>query len=323
MQRDARAKVASIGVTRTKLAVEEQLGWLFREQATEDYGIDAHIEVVDEQMVGGRLLALQIKSGESWFCDHAPGGWWFRPDEKHVRYWTNHSLPVVIVLYRPETERCHWQLVNSNTLESTANGGWKLLVPETHVLTRGSAPTLRSAADGDPYMLRIRELRLARSWMRLLANGNRLVIEIEEWINKLSGRGSIVLGIDYEDGNPPAPLANWTVMVRGPRWDEQLSDLVPWAHVGLHDETYEEAEFDLYEEECVRDIGEGDRIVIENFDDWRRRKQAAGLRPYTVDCDEVARWRLELTLNDLGRAFMLVDNFGLTGGQSLTGYLEA
>jgi hypothetical protein len=93
------ARTASVGVTRTQLAVEEELGWLFREQPTEDYGIDAHVEVVDGRDVRGRLLALQIKSGESWFQDLASGGWWFRPDDDHVQYWLRHSLPVVVILY--------------------------------------------------------------------------------------------------------------------------------------------------------------------------------------------------------------------------------
>jgi hypothetical protein len=46
--RKASAKVASIRVTRTQLYVEEELEWLFREQPTEDYGIDAHVEIVDD-----------------------------------------------------------------------------------------------------------------------------------------------------------------------------------------------------------------------------------------------------------------------------------
>ncbi|MBV9161241.1 MAG: DUF4365 domain-containing protein [Pseudonocardiales bacterium] len=66
MRGKSSARVASIGVTRAKLAFEEGLGWLFREQPTEDYGIDAHAEVVDEKMVRGRQLSLQIKSGTSW-----------------------------------------------------------------------------------------------------------------------------------------------------------------------------------------------------------------------------------------------------------------
>lgn len=122
MHRKPSAKVASIGVTRTQLAVEAGLGWLFREQPTEDYGIDAHAEVVDADLVKGRLLAMQIKSGSSWFRERGPGGWWFRPDAEHIQYWINHSLPVVVVLYHPERERCYWQLVNRETLEESRRG---------------------------------------------------------------------------------------------------------------------------------------------------------------------------------------------------------
>ncbi|WP_408954255.1 DUF4365 domain-containing protein, partial [Kribbella solani] len=75
------ASIAAIGVTRTQLYVQEDLGWLFREQPTEDYGIDAQVEIVDGDKVRGRLLAFQIKSGESWFDQPTAGGWWFRPDE--------------------------------------------------------------------------------------------------------------------------------------------------------------------------------------------------------------------------------------------------
>ena len=40
----------------------------------EDYGIDAHAEVVDGEDMRGRLLALQIKSGNSWFREAAAEG---------------------------------------------------------------------------------------------------------------------------------------------------------------------------------------------------------------------------------------------------------
>src|SRR5690348_10542670 len=148
MGRKAAAKVASAAVTHTQLAVEDELGWLFRAQPTEDYGIDAHAEVVDGEDVRGRLLALQIKGGVSWFGEPCPGGWWFRPAGKHVQYWTNHSLPVVVVLYHPETGRCHWQLVSQKTLVATSAGGWKLRVPAVNVLGATARVTLQKAAEG-------------------------------------------------------------------------------------------------------------------------------------------------------------------------------
>jgi len=37
----------------------------------------------------------------------------------------------------------------------------------------------------------------------MLAGGTRLVVDMEEWINKTSGRGSITLGVDNEDCEDP------------------------------------------------------------------------------------------------------------------------
>jgi hypothetical protein len=54
-------------------------GWAFRSQDVEDYGIDAHVEPFDgPDRPAGRLLALQIKSGGSYFSEEADGGWWYR-----------------------------------------------------------------------------------------------------------------------------------------------------------------------------------------------------------------------------------------------------
>ncbi|MFF2638642.1 DUF4365 domain-containing protein [Streptomyces niveus] len=297
MHRKPAAKIGSIGVTRTQLAVEAELGWLFREQPTEDYGIDAHAEVVDADQVRGRLLALQIKSGSSWFREQSPEGWWFRPDIEHVQYWINHSLPVAVVLYHPERERCYWQLVNRKTLTETSRGGWKLLVPETQVLDERARTTLSQAAGGDPYTLRIRELQLARPWMERLAEGTRLVIDIEEWVNKSSGRGAISLGVDHEDGRDPEQIASWTVFLGLSSYVDVVPKMFAWADVGLHAETYDDADYDDYP-----------------FDrhDW------GDLHPYMNSANEVDFYRLELTLNRLGRAFLLVDQFAAEGRRQLT-----
>jgi hypothetical protein len=317
MRRKPSAKVASIAVTHTKLAIEDELSWLFREQPTDDYGIDAHAEVVDGEDVRGRLLALQIKGGPSWFREAAPGGWWFRPDGEHVRYWTNHSLSVAVVLHHPETERCHWQLVNRETLVETSTGGWKLLVPEAQVLDEGAREPLQQAAEGDPYELRLRELRLAKPWMDMLAAGTRLVVEFEEWINKSSGRGSVSIGIDHEDGNEPEELVTWYFWVGPVNYAEAVPGLFAWAEADVHEETYDNAEYDQYEAECsIWD--EGDQFFTESFDDWRQSLVARGIRPYRNSAGEVDHYRLELTLSELGKAFLVVDKFATEGGWQLT-----
>ena len=291
-RRKPSARVASVGVTRAQLAVQEDLDWLFREQPTEDYGIDAHAEVVDGQDVRGRLLAMQIKSGDSQFAEPGPDGWWFRPDVEHVGYWTNHSLPVVIVLYDPKTKLCHWELVNRETLVPTKTDGWKILVPREHVLDESAREPLRKAAEGDPYVLRIRDLQLAKPWMEMLTAGTRLVVDTEEWVNKSSGRGSISIGVDHEDGNDPEPLAEWQFLVGPQSYAEAVPKLFAWADVDVHQETYDEAEQEQY--------------------------AGTGIRPYKDDAGEVEYFRLELTLNALGESFLVVDKFATDGDQQLT-----
>ena len=82
----------------------EAWGWLFREQPIEDYGIDAHVEPLDGlEQPSRQLLALQIKAGASYFAEETKDGWWFRDSRRHWHYWLGHVLPVVIILYNPET----------------------------------------------------------------------------------------------------------------------------------------------------------------------------------------------------------------------------
>lgn len=316
MERKSSAKTSSIGVTRTQVAVQEELGWLFREQPTEDYGVDAHVEVVDGTSVRGRLLGLQIKSGESYHRESRPDGWWFRPDRKHVEYWTRHSLPVIVVLYDPVTKLCHWQLVTPTTLTESSSGNPKLFVPASHVLDASAVEPLRSAAEAEPYELRLRELRLALPWMRRLADGQRLVVDIEEWVNKSSGRGSITPGVDRENGNAPEALAQWGVMLGLSNYAEVVPKLFAWADVRLHQETY-----DFHDARGGRDEiafqDEDGWFDVASYQGWRSSFHESGLRPYRSGAGEVDFWRLELDLNALGQAFLEVDRFATTGKRQL------
>lgn len=293
------AKVGRAGVTRTSLAVEEDLGWLFREHPISDYGIDAHIEVVDSTNVTGRLLAVQIKSGRSRFAKATKSGWWFYPKTRHVNYWMRHSLPVLIVIYDPDLKRCYWQLVNDVTLKKTRNErGYKLKVPADQLLDKTATDALSAATEGDPYELRIRQLRLALPWMKLLASGQRLVSDMEEWVNKGSGRGLISLAIDDENGQPPRLLAKWAVMLGLSDYAEVVPQMFAWADVDVHRETYEAAEGDPWKGEYAG----------ETYQDWVETRGETGLRPYQNRQGEVDDWRLELTLGELGTAFMVVDS---------------
>jgi len=91
--------------------VRDTLRWLFREIQKGDLGIDGFVEILDDERQGhGRLFALQLKTGPSYFTEPNDEGFLFRGKRKHLRYWLGLSVPVLalVVLCDPETNTCHW-----------------------------------------------------------------------------------------------------------------------------------------------------------------------------------------------------------------------
>jgi hypothetical protein len=299
------------GVHAVGLTIERGLDWIFREQPDNDYGIDAHIEVVEDESVTGKLLALQIKSSRRHFKKPKKNtGWWFSPKETHVNYWLDHALPVAIVLYDRDSNTAYWQAVTEKTLVKK-KGKWKIFVPSGQVLDEDARGLLSRLAEGDPYVLRLRRLRFALPWMELLQSGRRIIFDVEEWMHKSSGRGSFMLRSIDEDNEDSQDLGEWQYMFPFRRYEDVLPALFPWADVTVHEETYDAAQYEQYESECV--IWDEEKYFTESFEDWNAGRETDGLRPYD-DNGEVAWWRLEITLNDLGQAFLLIDQFAKQEG---------
>ncbi|GIG03049.1 DUF4365 domain-containing protein [Catellatospora citrea] len=125
--------VNRLGVAIVSIACH-RLEWFFREQATSDQGIDAHIEEAPAEVGTGRLLALQIKSGSSQFKEATENGWVFRFDAKKAALWLGHALPVLIVLVDVENEVAYWERISSRTVVSTGEN-FKVEVPRHQVLS--------------------------------------------------------------------------------------------------------------------------------------------------------------------------------------------
>lgn len=304
------AKQDRKGIAAVQKIVTNDLDWIFREQPTDDYGIDAQLEVVADGTATGQLLSVQIKSGRSYFKNESDEGWWYALRKDDISYWLEHALPVVVVIYDPDRESTYWQAVNERTVVTGKRGGKKLLIPRGQELSCRSKRELEKAAAGKPYELRIRSLRLSLPWMRLLQSGRRLLIEADEWINKMSGRGDIQL-VSVDEGNGDrVELGRWFIMVGSRAYEDVLPSLFPWADMFLHAESYNEADYEDWEVECVFYDREGDRLVSLPFEDWmEENRRSASLRPYSNSYNEVDHWRLELILNDLGRGFLAVNQY--------------
>ncbi|HEX6748166.1 MAG TPA: DUF4365 domain-containing protein [Longimicrobium sp.] len=85
-----------------------RLGLIWREQPSVDVGIDGQIELVDPNgRATGRIVAVQVKSGPSFFKDDGEH-WMFHPDEKHRFYWEIFPLPVLLMLHSPADGITYW-----------------------------------------------------------------------------------------------------------------------------------------------------------------------------------------------------------------------
>lgn len=120
-----------------------QMGWFFRPQDISDQGIDAHVEevsLIEEdgkptvEVGTGRLIALQIKGGPSYFKNPSANGWWFSFTARKAQLWLGHALPVIVVLVDLKKNVVYWQRISSATVQSTGKG-YKVEVPSSQTMS--------------------------------------------------------------------------------------------------------------------------------------------------------------------------------------------
>jgi len=133
-----------MGVSLTKFRCG-QIGLIFRETPTQDHGVDGEIELLVDRKATGRLIGTQVKCGASYLSESNERGFVFRFDSKHFDYWTNHSLPVIVVLVDHEAEVCYWGEICSTTAERTGLD-YKTLIPRTQTIAEESLQKLMEIA---------------------------------------------------------------------------------------------------------------------------------------------------------------------------------
>lgn len=113
------------GETAVDLAVSK-MGFIFRDQTSADYGVDATIEVTrttdtGKRVATGRLIAVQVKSGDC-AVRRTRYGYTLYCSRSHANYWLRHSLPVIVVYSHPKTERLFWTHITETSLRQTPKG---------------------------------------------------------------------------------------------------------------------------------------------------------------------------------------------------------
>lgn len=286
-----KALTGKLGVIKSDFILTK-LGFAFREQPILDYGIDAIIETNkrDGSYLSGKLIAAQIKSGRSFFYrTHIVNNCVaYYGDLPHYRYWLNHSLPVILILYNPKTDYCIWQYVNENTAVLTENG-WRILVPLDHKLEDSKEELYKIADNLTEYQRRWASLIVAKKWMKEAYEQGALILEVQEWVNKGSGRGEFILKTDDMDGSGEVLFTESFIGFGVRPYDQVIHDLFPWADIDI--------DVDFYEENA-------------EYTDWRSSEKTSNrIYPYMNVAGEVDYYRLRLSLNSLGESFLSIVDF--------------
>lgn len=293
-------KTERLGVSKLDFYFSSR-GWLFREQMVHDFGIDAHVEIVKESYPTGDLIAIQIKSGMSFFSEETEESYIFRTKDKHICYWSNHSLPVILVLYNTDDDLLYWQVINEQTVISTG-GGWKIRIPKLHVLDENSFKVLSQLTQPEPYIQKLNKLKLDRYWIQKIIDGYEVFVEFDDWVNKSLSRYQINLLCEDE-------VQDWPMTYSpGMSIEEALEFFIPWADFEMDMDAHREGSVSQWDAECYMtyDKEEGRTIHGQSFESWYCEPE--GIVPYHED-GEIASYRLRLSLNEIGKSFVEIDRF--------------
>lgn len=97
---------AKKGINFIRSAVEGAGSLFHKIEGENDLGIDALIELIRDEVPLNRQIAVQIKSGASYY--NSPGEQCLIPVQDHREYWLNHPLPVLGIVFVPSLGRAYW-----------------------------------------------------------------------------------------------------------------------------------------------------------------------------------------------------------------------
>lgn len=267
-------------------------GLIFREQRRGDTGLDAHLEITEDYPKMGKTIGLQLRSDEGSYLEHSARGYVCRGEMAHLAYWLQHSIPVLVMIYERQRDRILWEVADADTIEVDGQE-WELVVPHDHVYGEEAVPAISELPCYSPYLSR---LALDRPWMELLEAGRDILLEMDEWINRPSTRGTLRLCVTQLDGSREA-VYDWSFQTDADMPHAfRLPALFPWADLSVDAEFYEERESE-------------------------RLAEPVAIRPWSVEAGEIAHFLLKLSLNELGRSFLVTERFLRRGDFPKTSFM--
>lgn len=122
---------AKVGVNFVRTVVETSNSIFTEIPQQNDIGIDGIIEIIQEEHPTGHCIAVQIKSGNSFFSP-AKNECHF-PVDNHATYWMKYPLPVYGIVYIPENSCGYWVNIKEYLEENQQTNQIRYLCTKTNI----------------------------------------------------------------------------------------------------------------------------------------------------------------------------------------------
>ncbi len=284
-----------------------ELVWYFRALGEPDKGIDAIVELSDAQHIpDGRLIALQVKGGISYFSrPRGDDGWMITIKRRHVVYWSEHSLSVVILIHDPTDNVIYWEPFVATSVETSPLGAPRLLVHKNNRLVAQARDRLTMIAE-QSVSAAVRRRASGKivlgvpdpSWIdAALADHVRLHIEMHD------DNGASLLSLRMRTTGTEDDRVEWRYRLSSDptRRKTELEQLFPWADISrASEDTRPEDAYEYVAQVGRWDAEDEDYAFATTFAQWLVPLNNS-LAPYATSPDgDTSYFLLRLDPNDVG-----------------------
>jgi hypothetical protein len=255
--------------------------FIFREQESGTTGIDGHIEINKPSYKFSRVLGAKIYCVDA---DSPRDVYVCSGSRDKLIYWFQHSIPILIMAYDSITGKVFWEHLREDNI-IFSESGWSIDVPKKQELDEEA---VRSIYEIPSYSPNLSRLAVDRPWMDMIESGNhKIFLTAEENINRPTRKGVIKINITDLDGEKQH-IYDWPFFINPDRpFAYRFNELFPWAEISVDQE--------FYSTHADSETSYGVSLC--------------NIRPWTIEAGEVAHFRLEMRLSELGKSFLCADRF--------------
>lgn len=143
-RRSGTAVTERVGINAVEAACLD-LNLIWRDLLQEDVGVDGTIEIAIGDFPSGKLVGVQVKSGQSYIGSETAETFKFYPRADDLAYWRQLSIPLFLIVHDPHAKATYWLDVTRYVQERADDplGVPHLLFRKSNVLDGGFAAYLR------------------------------------------------------------------------------------------------------------------------------------------------------------------------------------